>query len=76
MGLTVADWKDHVPADERGGLIAEYDDGSAIFHSSSAGGAAPKGAWSTVTLMQVKSNGETTFRDFKAQNDWYESLDY
>lgn len=58
------DWKDHVPEDQRGGLIAEYDDGSAVLHSSASGGAHPAGAWVQTTLMQVKADGTVTFWDY------------
>jgi len=61
---TQPDWKDHVPEDQRGGLIAEYDDGSAILHSSSTGGAHPAGAWGEVTLMEIKADGTVTFWDY------------
>ncbi|WP_057465798.1 hypothetical protein [Pseudovibrio sp. POLY-S9] len=73
--LRTPDWKKHVPEDERGGLIAEYDDGSAILFSSAAGGAAPSGAWSTLTLMQVDAGGAHSFRNYVACGDWHHGVE-
>ena len=63
-------WEDHVPKDERGGLLAQYDDGSAVFLSSYSGGADLAGLWGRIKLMRVASDGETTFRDYRANGEW------
>lgn len=53
-----------------GGVIAEYDDGSTVFLSGYAGGAAIGGAWSTLALMEKASDGRLRVREYKAQGDW------
>lgn len=57
-----------------GGVIAEYDDGSTIFLSGYAGGAADGGAWSTLTLMEKAPDGTLREREYKAQGDWRATL--
>lgn len=63
-------WKDHVPEDQRGGLLAEYDDGSAVLLSAYSGGGSKEGAWGALTLMQVDSLGNVTFKRFKSTSEW------
>lgn len=63
-------WRDHVRADEVGGLLCEYDDGSAVFLSAHDGGAAPQGAWGGLSLMWIAADGETHFRRLVAAGDW------
>lgn len=69
----MADWTDHVPEEERGGLLTSYDDGSAVFMSSTTGGASAAGSWGKLTLMRVLSDGTTEFRDYAAKGDWIKS---
>ena len=57
-----------------GGVIAGYDDGSTVFLSGYAGGAAIGGAWSTLTLMEKASDGTLRVREYKAQGDWRTTL--
>ncbi len=46
--------------------VAEYDDGSKVYISSYAGGAAKEGAWGTLTLMFVDPDGNHTIRPYVA----------
>ena len=57
-----------------GGVLAEYDDGSTVFLSGYAGGAAIGGAWSTLTLMEKAPDGTLREREYKAQGDWRATL--
>ena len=50
--------------------IVNYDDGSKIYLSSYSGGASKEGAFGKLTLMMVDENGNTFFRNFKAEEDW------
>lgn len=63
-------WKDHIPEKERGGLLAEYDDGSAVLLAAYAGGGSKDGAWGTLNLMSVDAEGIVKFRRFEATTDW------
>jgi hypothetical protein len=63
-------WKDHVPEQERGSLLDEYDDGSAVLLASYSGGGSKEGAWGALSLMSVDSNGRTKFKRFEATTDW------
>ncbi|WP_029061743.1 hypothetical protein [Labrenzia sp. DG1229] len=68
-------WRDHVEPGEHHTVLAEYDDGSAICLSGYAGGGAPGGAWSSMTLMRIDAQGETTFREFVSSDpDWHKNL--
>ena len=61
-------------AELAGGVLAEYDDGSTVFLSGYAGGAAIGGAWSTLTLMEKAPDGTLREREYKAQGDWRATL--
>jgi hypothetical protein len=63
-------WKDHIPEDQRGGLMAEYDDGSAVLLSAYSGGGSKEGAWGALNLMSVDSNGLIKFKRLEATTDW------
>lgn len=65
-------WKDHIPEDERGWLIAEMDDGSAYLVSSYSGGSHELGEWGQISVMKVEADGTTRFRDFVASAGWNE----
>jgi hypothetical protein len=75
--ITVWEAADRIEALEAklaGGVIAEYDDGSTVFLSGYAGGAADGGAWSTLTLMERAPDGTLRERKYKAQGDWCATL--
>jgi hypothetical protein len=63
-------WKDHIPKKERGGLLAEYDDGSAVLLSAYSGGGSKDGVWGAMSLMSVNAEGVIKFRRFEATTDW------
>lgn len=67
-------WRYHVPWEERGGLLADYDDGTAVLFSSASGGAAPEGSWGKISLLRYDADGNAQFRDFTADSDWYDEL--
>lgn len=67
------DWKDHIPEDQRGDLLAQYDDGSAVFLAGYAGGGSEEGLWGSLELMRVSADGKTEFRPYSASGDWSES---
>lgn len=52
------------------GILVEYDDGSRIFLSSYAGGAATGGAWSELTLLEEAQDGTVRLRRYTADGDW------
>lgn len=63
-------WKDHIPEQERGSLLAEYDDGSAVLLASYSGGGSKEGAWGALSLMSVENNGRIKFKRFEGVTDW------
>ena len=71
---TAADRIEALTAELAGGVLAEYDDGSTVFLSGYAGGAAIGGAWSTLTLMEKAPDGTLREREYKAQGDWRATL--
>lgn len=56
------------------GVLVEYDNDDVVSLSSFAGGASEGGAWSTLTLMKEKANGDISFREYKAVGDWKTTL--
>lgn len=53
------------------GVLEEYDDGTRVSLSSYAGGAAPGGSWSTLTLIERAPDGTERMRNYKAEGDWF-----
>ena len=51
-------------------LLQASDDGTEIHLSGYAGGAAPCGAWSTLTLLRCRPGQPTEFRSYTADGDW------
>lgn len=56
------------------GVLVEYDNGDVICLSGFAGGVSEGGAWSTLTLMKEKANGDISFREYKAVKNWETTL--
>ena len=50
--------------------IITYDDGTEIHLSGFAGGAAPGGAWSTLTLTRCRPGHPDECREYTADGDW------
>ena len=63
--MTEASWRDYIKDGEHYTVLAEYDDGSAVCMAGYAGGAAPGGAWSTLTLMEISASGHVTFMGYE-----------
>ena len=51
-------------------MIEAADDGTEIHLSGYAGGAAPGGAWSSLTLMRKRPGHPVEMRDYTADGDW------
>jgi hypothetical protein len=56
------------------GTLEIYDDGSAVVLGCWAGGAAPKGEWSTLSLIFRDADGAETLRDYIAVDSMYSPL--
>jgi hypothetical protein len=67
-------WRDHVPSDQRGGLLEDLDDGSAVFLSMYSGGGSKKGVWNQLELMQIGADGKTRFREYSAHEEWKDQI--
>lgn len=63
-------WKKHLPDNFTQKPIEEYDDGSAIFLSGYDGGNSDGGAWGGISIMRIRADGETSFRDLSADGNW------